>query len=124
MVDYLGSEISGVEDLIESLNSRKDSIVVVEGRKDEEALKALGFTGRVCQFHKFKGLARFADYVAVYENLVLLLDSDRKGAYLTRRIRSLLEHRTTIDLSYRRKLTVITKGRIRHIEDLKMYQTS
>ncbi|HJU14067.1 MAG TPA: toprim domain-containing protein [Candidatus Nitrosotalea sp.] len=123
-MEFDESEISEICDFIKSLNSKKDSIVAVEGRKDEEALKRLGFSGTVCQFHAFKGLAKFADFVSGYRHLILLLDSDRKGAYLTKRILSQLEHRMTVDLSFRRKLTAITKGKIRHIEDLSLYKLS
>ncbi len=118
------SEISQVQDFIKSLNSKKNSIVVVEGKKDETALLKIGFSGKVCQFHSFKGLAKFADSVSNYKRLIILLDSDRKGAYLTKRILSQLEHRTTVDLSFRKKLTAITKGKVRHIEDLSLYAPS
>ncbi|MDE1828814.1 MAG: toprim domain-containing protein [Thaumarchaeota archaeon] len=116
------SEISEVYNLIRSLNSKKDSVVVVEGRKDAEALQHFGFSGNVSQFHNFKGLAKFADSVSGYKRLILLLDSDRKGSYLTKRILSQLEHRMTVDLSFRRKLTAITKGKVRHVEDLSLYK--
>lgn len=117
-------ELAAVRDFIRSLNSKRDSVVVVEGKKDEEALNGLGFSGKVCQFHKFKGLAKFADWAARHKSLILLLDSDRKGAYLTRRIVSQVERRVEIDLSYRRKLVAITRGKIRHVEDLSAYKTS
>ncbi|MGI0046069.1 MAG: toprim domain-containing protein [Nitrosotalea sp.] len=120
-VDIAESERSDVQDFIKSLNSKKDSIVVVEGRRDEEALEKLGFSGEICQFHSFQGLVKFVDYILQYKNLVVLLDSDRKGSYLTKRIISQLAHRVTIDLSFRRKLTVITKGKVRHVEDLFFY---
>jgi 5S rRNA maturation endonuclease (ribonuclease M5) len=93
----------------------------VEGKRDEDALKKLGYTGKICQFHSFKGLIKFADSMPKYKNLVLLLDSDRKGRYLTKRIISQLQHRMTIDLSYRKELTAITKGRVKNVEDLTMY---
>ena len=113
-------DISKVKDFVKSLNSRH-GIVVVEGKRDEDALKKLGYTGKICQFHSFKGLIKFADSMPKYKNLVLLLDSDRKGRYLTKRIISQLQHRMTIDLSYRKELTAITKGRIKNVEDLSMY---
>ena len=114
-------EISKVKDFVKSLNSEHHSIIVVEGKRDEQALEKLGFTGKMCQFHSFKGLIKFADSMPKYKNLILLLDSDRKGRYLTKRIISQLQHRMSIDLSYRKQLTIITKGRIRNIEDLSMY---
>ena len=115
-------DISKVKDFVKSLNSRHDSILVVEGKRDEDALKKLGYTGKICQFHSFKGLIKFADSMPKYENLVLLLDSDRKGRYLTKRIIAQLQHRVTIDLSYRKELTVITKGRVKNVEDLTKYE--
>jgi len=95
--------------------------VVVEGKRDEDALKKLGYYGKICQFHSFKGLVKFADSMPKYKNLILLLDSDRKGRYLTKRIISQLQHRVTIDLSYRKELTIVTKGRVKNVEDLTMY---
>lgn len=120
-MDIIESERSEVQDFISSLNSKKDSIVVVEGKRDEEALEKLGFSGTICQFHSFHGLVKFVDYVLQYKSLIVLLDSDRKGTYLTKRIISHLAHRVKIDLSFRRKLTVITKGKARHVEDLFLY---
>ncbi|MDE1766679.1 MAG: topoisomerase [Thaumarchaeota archaeon] len=120
-MDLDESEIAEVHDFIKSLNSKKDSIVVVEGKRDGEALEKLGFTGNVCQFHSFQGLIKFVDYAMQYKNLIPLLDSDRKGTYLTKRIISQLGHRMTVDLSFRRKLTAITKGKARHVEGLLSY---
>ncbi|MDE1770001.1 MAG: topoisomerase [Thaumarchaeota archaeon] len=114
-------DISKVKDFVKSLNS-KHGIVVVEGKRDEDALKKLGYTGKICQFHSFKGLIKFADSMPKYKNLILLLDADRKGRYLTKRIISQLQHRMTIDLSYRKDLTVITKGRVKNVEDLVLYE--
>ncbi|MGQ0795271.1 MAG: toprim domain-containing protein [Nitrosopumilaceae archaeon] len=117
------SEIDDMKNFVTLLNSKKDSIVVVEGKRDSAALKKLGFSGIIYEFHSFKGLVKFADSMDSYKQMILLLDLDRKGRYLTRRIISLLEHRIKIDLSFKRKLAMITKGKIRHIEDLRMYES-
>ena len=114
-------DVSKVQEFIHSVNSTHNSIVVVEGKRDEDALKKLGYGGKICQFHSFKGLIKFADSMPKYKNLILLLDSDRKGRYLTKRIISQLQHRMTVDLSYRKELTIITKGRVKNVEDLSMY---
>ena len=114
-------DISRVQDFVKSINSRHSSIIVVEGKRDADALKKIGCSGKICQFHSFKGLIKFADSMPKYKNLILLLDSDRKGRYLTKRIIAQLQHRMTIDLSFRKELTVITKGRVRNVEDLLMY---
>jgi len=121
-VNFELDEIFKVRDFVKSLNSASHSIIVVEGKRDELALQKLGFTGKICQFHSFKGLIKFADSMPKYKNLIILLDSDRKGRYLTKRIISQLQHRMTVDLSYRKQLTIITKGRIRNVEDLSIYE--
>ncbi len=115
------SEIFELQNFIYLLNSTKDGIVVVEGKRDVIALKKLGYSGKICEFHKFKGLAKFVDSMAFNKRLILMLDLDRKGGYLTSRIISQLEHRIKIDLSFMRRLAGITKGKIRHIEDLSLY---
>ena len=101
----------------------KDSIVAVEGKKDTTALKKLGFSGNVIEFHRFGGIVNFADYVARYEKLIILFDRDKKGRYLTGKTIQLLQRRTKIDLSFKRKLVSITKGKIRFTEQLVCYES-
>jgi 5S rRNA maturation endonuclease (ribonuclease M5) len=115
-------EIYEIKEFIDSLNSEKGSAVIVEGKRDSAALKNLGFTEKVLEFHRFGGLTKFADSVYDHKNLIVLFDSDRKGRYLTRRVIEQLEHRTKIDLSYKKKLVQITRGKIRAIEDLGRYE--
>lgn len=116
-------EIKGIRNLIQQLNADKKSVVIVEGKKDSKALKKLGYLGKILVFHHFNGLTNFTDYVANYENLVMLLDGDRKGRYLTARITEKLERRTSLDFSYKKKLISISKGRVRFIEQLSLYYT-
>jgi len=67
-------------------------------------------------------MIKFADSAAKYRKLILLLDGDWKGRYLTKKIIELLEHRTKIDLSFKKKLISVTKGKIRFIEQLVCYE--
>lgn len=115
-------EISDLRDFINNLNSTQESIVVVEGKRDSEALKRLGFTEVVLEFHSFGGIAKFVDSVSHHKNLIILFDSDRKGRYLTRRVIEQLERRTRIDLSHKKRLIAITSGKIRAIEELVQYE--
>jgi 5S rRNA maturation endonuclease (ribonuclease M5) len=116
-------EILDIKKFILLLNSKKESTVVVEGKRDALALKKLGFTGKIVTFHRYGGLAKFADSLSECKNLILLLDGDRKGKYLTKRIIGQLQHRTRIDLSFKKKLVSITKGKIRFIEQLGGYES-
>ncbi|KFM14980.1 Toprim domain protein [Marine Group I thaumarchaeote SCGC AAA799-O18] len=121
-MEFSEKEIDDIKKFIKHLNSKKESVVIVEGKRDSNALKKLGFSGKILEFHSFKGIVKFSDSVAKYKNIILLLDGDRKGRYLTKRIIDLLEHRTKIDLSFKKKLISITKGKIRFIEQLICYK--
>ena len=116
-------EIHEIKKFVFQLNLMKDSAVVVEGKRDSEALKKLGFSGQIIEFHKFGGIVNFADSVARYEKLIILFDRDRKGRYLTEKTIQLLQRRTKIDLSFKRKLAVITKGKVRFVEQLVCYES-
>jgi len=111
-------EIQCVKNFVELLNSKKKSVVVVEGKRDTFALKQIGFTGKVLEFHRFGGIINFVDSVAKHENIIILFDGDRKGRQLTGRVIHLLQRRTKVDITFKRKLTKITKGKIRFVEQL------
>ena len=116
-------EIDGIRNFIEQLNLIQDGVVVVEGKRDSTALRKLGFSGKVLEFHKFGGIINFTDYVSKYKKLVILFDRDKKGRYLTGKTIQLLQRRTKIDLSFKRKLRMITKGKIMFIEQLVCYES-
>jgi len=83
----------------------------------------LGFSGKILEFYKFKGIVDFADSVSKYEKLIILFDRDKKGRTLTEKTIQLLQRRTKIDLSFKRKLQEITKGKIKFIEQLVCYES-
>ena len=116
-------EISEIKNFVSNLNSMKQSVVIVEGKRDVVALRKIGFSGKVLEFHRFGGMINFADSVARYENIIILFDGDRKGKYLTGKTIQLLQRRTNVDLKFKRKLTSITKGKIRFIEQLVCYES-
>ncbi len=116
-------EISEIKNFVSNLNSMKQSVVIVEGKRDVAALRKIGFSGKVLEFHRFGGMINFADSVARYENIIILFDGDRKGKYLTGKTIQLLQRRTNVDLKFKRKLTSITKGKIRFIEQLVCYES-
>ncbi len=115
-------EITELKNFISELNSMKDSVVIVEGKRDSAALKKLGYTGKVLEFHKFGGMIDFADSVSKYKRLIILFDRDKKGRTLTSKTIQLLQRRTKVDLSFKRKLRIITKGKIMFIEQLACYE--
>ena len=122
-MEFPESEIAEIKKFIDLLNSEKDGVVIVEGKRDSAALIKLGYSGKILEFHRFNGMIKFADSAAKYHKIILLLDGDRKGRYLTKKIIELLEHRTKIDLLFKKKLVSITKGKIRFIEQLVCYES-
>ena len=103
--------------------SEKGSVIVVEGKRDAEALSKVGFTGSPAVFHRFRGIADFLDsHDSAGRKMILLLDMDRTGKYLTSRLVSQLQSRRHgVSLSYKRSLARITNGKVRHVEDLATY---
>jgi len=122
-MEFPENEIAEIKKFIDLLNSEKDGVVIVEGKRDSAALIKLGYSGKILEFHRFNGMVKFADSAAKYHKFILLLDGDRKGRYLTKKIIELLEHRTKIDLLFKKKLVSITKGKIRFIEQLVCYES-
>ncbi len=116
-------EISEIKNFVVQLNSAEDSVIVVEGKRDSAALKKLGCSGKILEFHKFGGMIKFADSVAKYKRIIILFDRDKKGRHLTDKTIQLLQRRTRVDLSFKRKLREITKGKIIFIEQLVCYES-
>ena len=116
-------EILELRNFVFELNSIEKSVVIVEGKRDSNALRKLGFTGKVLEFHRFAGMIDFADSVAKYERLIILFDRDKKGRTLTGKTIQLLQRRTKVDLSFKRKLRIITKGKIMFVEQLVSYES-
>ena len=122
-MEFPENEIAEIKKFMNMLNLQKNCAVVVEGKRDSAALVKLGYSGKILEFHRFNGIIKFADSAAKYRKLILLLDGDRKGKYLTKKIIELLERRTKIDLLFKKKLVSITKGKIRFIEQLVCYES-
>ena len=116
-------EISEIKNFVSQLNSIENSVIIVEGKRDSIALKKLGYSGKILEFHKFRGMIKFTDSVAKYERIIILFDRDKKGRYLTGKTIQLLQRRTNVDLSFKRKLRQITKGKIMFIEQLVCYES-
>ncbi len=128
----MGYQSSSDEHVIEKLRgfvgmlneeSEKGSVVVVEGKRDAKALSSIGFTGIPAVFHNFKGVADFVDsHSHTDKKIILLLDMDRTGKYLTSRLVAQLQsRRNSVNLFYKHSLARITNGKVRHVEDLVIY---
>ncbi len=102
-------------DLTKELAVLKDKLVIVEGKKDKEALKSFGITNVVTLK---KSLFEVVEEVSSKaKECVILTDLDKKGKYLYSRLRQdLQKHGVKVDNSFRNFLFRETK--LRQIEGL------
>ena len=110
--------------LVKNLNdeSRAGALVVVEGKRDVEALKAIGFEGEVFTLSHRGKLVELVSDAEKYRKTILLLDFDHKGRILTKKAGLLLQQKKNrIDLRFRKELASITRGRVKHVEELGRY---
>jgi len=120
---YTGKQIAlKVHEFIELLNheSKAGARVIVEGKKDELALRNVGFKGEILVYNNFKGIINFVDHVSKKRRkVILLLDRDRNSKSLTSKILKKLDLSCPHDgLYYKKRFVKITHGKIMCIENL------
>lgn len=117
--------IDGLHEFIDMLNEEAEygSVIVVEGKRDVEALNRIGFNGDLTIFNHFKGITDFVDnHCHIRKKIILLLDMDRTGKHLTSKLVSQLQHKgNNVNLFYKKALAKITNGKIRQVEELAAY---
>lgn len=117
-------EVQRLQRFVNMLNeeSSNGAIVVVEGKRDVKALTSIGFIGNAVMLNSYKGVNKLVEHLEQASKVILMLDMDRKGKYLTRKILTLLQYKgKNADLFYKKTLAEITKGKVRHTEDLTIY---
>lgn len=108
-------------ELLSSINSSVDAIIV-EGSRDREALRRLGFDG-VIEMHSMKGFSEeelVGEIQSKYKSVLLLTDFDEEGRQLNKKLTRVLERSgVRVDLGLRRMIGRImaTLG-VYSIEDL------
>jgi 5S rRNA maturation endonuclease (ribonuclease M5) len=117
--------IDGLHEFIDMLNEEAEygSVIVVEGKRDVEALNRIGFNGDLTILNHFKGITDFVDnHCHIRKKIILLLDMDRTGKHLTSKLVSRLQHKgNNVNLFYKKALAKITNGKIRQVEELAAY---
>jgi len=94
--------------------------VLVEGKRDADAMKGLGYTGALATVSSLSRLGVKA--LAPSKKVVILTDLDREGRILAARYIKLLSHEgLRTSLSERRRLRVASRGAFRHIENLSRF---
>lgn len=92
-----------LDELVEVNNSIP---VIVEGVKDERALRKIGLTGEIIILNKGMSLSDFSDWLSErYDEVIILSDWDRRGGAICRRLKELLKGRVKYNLVFRQRLS-------------------
>jgi 5S rRNA maturation endonuclease (ribonuclease M5) len=96
------------------------TVVVVEGERDREAVRRLGWSGSVVVLHRGRPISATASgLVASRRKVIVLTDWDTEGGRLARRLKDFLgPEEVRLDLEYRRRLARILRGELTHVEGL------
>lgn len=102
------------------------SLLVVEGRRDVEALTRLGITGRFFVLMNGSSMIENMDALAREEDVVVLVDFDRRGRELAAYCRKHLGGRKSphLNLDVWKKLRGLLGRHVRDVESLAAYLES
>jgi len=111
-----------LQKLIERLNeeSEKGRVIVVEGLRDKESLRAMGIKGKILSLQNSRrNTIEFAEQLGGERAVVVLTDFDRQGVFLAHRLSRVLNaQRIHADLVIWRELRGLTRSELRSIEEL------
>lgn len=127
MLARLQEKEKKIKIVIESIaeETAKGTPIIVEGKKDTEALKALGIEGQIMKAKT--GGKTLIDLISEVENcgareVILLLDFDRRGRELTRRLKQRLEKSGTHpNIEFWSQLLQLVWREVKDIEGLATY---
>ena len=127
MLNRLREKEEKIQQVIEELReqSARGTPILVEGRKDVNALRTLGIEGNI--FTVKTGGKSFLDVVLELEQagiseVVLLLDFDRRGKQGTNRLRKNFEHSgVKVNLEFWRALLRLVGKDLQCVEGLDAY---
>ena len=98
------------------LREKKDSIIIVEGKRDKEVLREFGFNNVYTIYELRKDDRIFLNY----REAIILTDNDNKGRILYKYVRNLLESDGIIINDIERK-RFFKYFKVREIEDLRKH---
>lgn len=102
--------------LQELVEANEDAAVLVEGRRDQAALKELGLAGEILVYNQGETMADFAEGLRPRKQIIVLFDWDRKGGQLARLFQQKIAGGVRLDLEFRRRLARLSL--VRCVEDL------
>ena len=113
-----------VEDLLELISRLREESerypLIVEGKKDERALRGVGFEGEILRLDKGVAIFNFCEGLrGSHEKVIVLTDWDRKGGRLARALRDgLTANGVPYDDDFRKKLAFLVRKDVKDVEGL------
>ncbi len=117
-------DLEALEEQISALleASREGAAIIVEGQRDERALRALGATGPIIMASRRPALELAEDAARRYKEIVILTDWDLKGEEMARVMEQMLLHTPShVDMEIRERLKKLVRKEIKDVESLSIY---
>lgn len=93
--------------------------IIVEGKKDVNALRRIGLVGDIISLHRGKGLYEFCDDISErFHKIILLIDWDEKGESLFKNLSSNLRGMWEEFSAFREIIKILCQKDIKDIEGI------
>ncbi|HOV51806.1 MAG: hypothetical protein A4E44_01504 [Methanosaeta sp. PtaB.Bin018] len=117
-------DLEALEELIASLHeaSCEGAAIIVEGRRDEMALRSLGLPGPVIMASRRSALDLAEDAARNFPRIVLLTDWDEKGDEMAKKIEMHLRSAgLKPDIEIRSRIAKLVRKEIKDVQSLSQY---
>ncbi|MGA9097412.1 MAG: toprim domain-containing protein [Methanotrichaceae archaeon] len=117
-------DYEALEDIIASLQdaSTEGTVIIVEGKRDESALRSLGIRGPVMMASHKSALDLAEDVSRKYSQIIMLTDWDEKGEEMALNIEQHLRSvGSRADMDIRSRLKRLVRKEIKDVESLDFY---
>ena len=110
--------------LDELIEKNLDAPIIVEGKKDVISLRKLGIKGEIMSLNIGDSIVDFCGKISNYCELILMLDWDRKGNEICKKIQDQLKfNKLKCNLSFRKKFAMLLSKETKEVEGIaKLYQ--
>jgi len=101
-------------------SSEAGTTVLVEGERDRDALRRLGVKGPIALVHRGQSLSELShDLARHHRRVIVLTDWDLEGGQIAHRLEKFLANDSAaFDLDFRRRLAILLRGELTHVEGL------
>lgn len=117
----LKEEFEGLQEVFKNISSEDQDVpIIVEGKKDVEALKSLGVERKIIKIKRGKSIFRIIEELrGEHEKVIILTDWDASGRRLCYKIKKACEcNIIEYDVEYRKTLIKFLKKEVKDVESI------